>query len=49
MHMHKIGSPEGVNLLEFEPEHQEEQQTAQEQVVQVEGVNVEDLPKCPDH
>ena len=48
--MHAIGSPEGVTLLEFEPEHQEEQQTAQEQVVQVEGgVNVEDLPKCPDH
>ena len=26
VHMHAIGSPEGVTLLEFEPEHQEEQQ-----------------------
>ena len=43
--MHAIGSPEGVTLLEFEPEHQEEQQAAQEQVLQAEGgVNVEDLP-----
>ena len=48
--MHAIGSPEGVTLLEFEPERQEEQQAAQEQEVQAEGgVNVEDLSKCPDH
>ena len=48
--MHAIGSPEGVTLLEFEPEHQEEQQVAQEQEVQTEGgVNVEDLPECSDH
>ena len=40
-----IGSLEGVTLLEFEPEHQEEEQAAQEQEVQAEGgVNVEDLP-----
>ena len=25
VHMHAIGSPKGVTLLEFEPEHQEEQ------------------------
>ena len=25
VHMHAIGSPEGVTLLEFEPEHQEEE------------------------
>ena len=31
--MYAIGSPEGVTLLEFEPEHQEEQQAAQEQEV----------------
>ena len=50
MHRHAIGSPEGVTLLKFEPERQEEQQAAQEQEVQAEGgVNVEDLPKCPDH
>ena len=48
--MHATGSSEGVTLLEFELEHQEEQQEAQEQEVQVEGgVNVEDLPECPDH
>ena len=48
--MHVVGSPEGVTLLEFEPEHQEEQQAAQEQEVQVKrGVNIEDLPECPDH
>ena len=50
MHMHAIGSSKGVTLLEFEPEHQEEQQASQEQEVSVKGgVNVEDLPKCPDH
>ena len=43
--MHAIFSPEGVTLLEFEPERQEEEQVAQEQEVQVEGrVNMEDLP-----
>ena len=48
--MHPIGSPEGVTLLEFEPERPEEQQVAQEQVVQAEGgVNVEDLLECLDH
>ena len=48
--MHAIGSPEGVTLLEFEPERWEEQQAAQEQEVQAEGgVNVEDLPECPNH
>ena len=48
--MHAIGSPEGVTLHEFEPERQEEQQAAQEQEVPAEGgVNIEDLPKCPDH
>ena len=48
--MHAIGSPEGVTLLEFEPERREEQQAAQEQEVQAErGVNVEDLPECPGH
>ena len=47
MYMHVIGSPERVTLLEFEPEHQEEQQAAQEQEVQEEGgINVEDLPEC---
>ena len=45
-----IGSPKGVTLLKFEPEHQEEQQAAQEQEIQAEGgVNLHDLPKCPDY
>ena len=48
VHMHAIGSTEEVTLLEFEPEHQEEQQTAQEQEVQEKrGVNIEDLLECP--
>ena len=47
--MHAIGSPEGVTLLEIKPKRQEEQQATQEQEVQAEGVNVEDLPECPDH
>ena len=34
MHMHAIGVPEGVTLLEFEPVLPEEQQQAQEQEVQ---------------
>ena len=48
--MHGIGSPEGVTLLKFEPEHQEEQWATHGQEVQAEGgVNMEDLPKCLDH
>ena len=50
MHIHAIGSPEEVTLLEFEPEHQEEEDVAQELEVQAEGgVNIEDRPKCPNH
>ena len=50
MHIHVIGSLEGVTLLKFELEHQEEEQAAQEQEVQAEGgVNMKDLPECPDH
>ena len=49
MHMHAIGVPEGVTLLEFEQEFSEEQQQAQEQEVQApKGVNKEVL-ECPDH
>ena len=33
VHMHAIGVPEGVTLLEFEQELQEEEQAAQEQKV----------------
>ena len=50
MHMHAIGVPEGVTLLEFEPVLPEEQQQAQEQEVQTpeEGA-YEEVLECPDH
>ena len=50
MHMHAIGVPEGVTLLEFEPVHPEEQQQAQEPEVQTpeEGAS-EEVLECPDH
>ena len=50
MHMHAIGVPEGVTLLEFEQVLSEEQQQAQEQEVQApeEGAN-EEVLECPDH
>ena len=50
VHMHAIGVLEGVTLLEFEQELPEEQEQVQQQEVQAEGgVNLEDLPECPDH
>ena len=51
VHMHAIGVPEGVTLLEFEQELPEEQQQVQEQEVQPPegGVNEEELLECPDH
>ena len=50
MHMHTIGVPKGVTLLEFEQGLLEEQQPAQEQEVQTpeEGAN-EEVLECPDH
>ena len=50
MHMHAIGVPEVITLLEFEPVLPEESQQAQEQEVQApkEGVN-EEVLECPDH
>jgi hypothetical protein len=47
--MHAIGVPEGVTLIEFEQEGSEEPQAAQEQEVLAGGVNIEDLPECPNH
>ena len=51
MHMHAIGVPEGVTLLEFQPVLPEEPQQAQEQEVQApeEGANEEEVLECPDH
>ena len=50
MHIHAIGVPEGVTLLEFEPVLSEEHQQAQEQEVQTleEGAD-EEVLECPDH
>jgi len=45
-----IGSIEGVTLLEFELEGEETQQEIpQEEVLEGEGQDQEELPKCPDH
>ena len=49
MHMHAIGVPEGVTLLEFEPVHLEEQQQAQEPEVQTPKGASEEVLECPDH
>ena len=50
VHMHAIGVPEGVTLLEFEQVLSEEQQQAQEQEVQApeEGAS-EEVLECLDH
>ena len=51
LHMHTIGVPEGVTLLEFEQGLPEEQQQVQEQEVQAPegGANEEEVLECPDH
>jgi hypothetical protein len=52
MHIHAIGVPEGVTLLEFEGSCQEEQQqpTPEVQEVQPTGeVRDEVIVDCPDH
>ena len=50
MHLHTIGVPKGVTLLEFEQGLPEEQQQAQEQEVQApdEGAS-EEVLECPYH
>jgi hypothetical protein len=51
VHIHAIGVPEGVTLLKFEGEYQEEQQpTPEVQEVQPAGeVPDEVIIDCPDH
>ena len=51
VHMHAIGVPEGVTLLEFEQGLLEEQQQVQEQEVHAPegGVNEEEVLECPNH
>ena len=46
LHIHAIGVPEGVTLLEFEGANQEKEPEVQEAN---EAATAEELPKCPDH
>ena len=48
MLIHK-GSPEGVTLLEFEEEAEENQETPQPATPDGKGQALEELPECPDH
>jgi hypothetical protein len=45
--MHAIGVPEGVTLLEFEKNLEE--QTSEQEVQTPEGVAEGDVVECPDH
>ena len=45
LHIHAIGVPEGVTLLEFEGASQEEEPEVQA----IDEAAVEELPECPDH
>jgi hypothetical protein len=45
--MHAIGVPEGVTLLEFEKNLEE--QTSEQEVQAPEGVAKGDVVECPDH
>jgi hypothetical protein len=51
VHMHAIGVPEGVTLLEFEGLNPGEHPAVEGQEVQAPegGVNDEKLPECPHH
>jgi hypothetical protein len=51
VHIHAIGVPEGVTLLEFEGLNPEERLAVEEQEVQAPkgGAHDEELPECPDH
>ena len=44
-----IGSPEGVTLLEFKEEAEENQKTPQPATPKGEEPAIEELLKCPDH
>ena len=45
----QIGSSEGITLLEFKEELEEQQEAPQAIAPQGEEQTLEDLPKCPDH
>ena len=44
-----IGSPEGVTLLEFEEEVEDNQETPQPIAPEGEEPTTDELPECPDH
>ena len=44
-----IGSPEGVTILEFKEEVEENQETPQPAAPEGEEQAPEELPECPDH
>ena len=44
-----IGSSEGITLLEFEEEPEEQQEAPQAIALEEEEQTLEDLPKYPDH
>ena len=48
MLMH-IGSSEGITLLEFNEEEEEQQEVPQAIALEGEEQTLEDLPECPDH
>ena len=50
LHIHAIGVPEGVTLLEFEGASQEKEQPEEPKVQATdEAATEEELPECPDH
>ena len=44
-----IGSPEGVTLLEFKEDAEENQETPQPAAPEGEEPDTKELPECPDH
>ena len=44
-----IGSSEGITLLEFNEEEEEQQEAPEAIALEGEDQTLEDLPKCPDH
>ena len=44
-----IGSSEGITLLEFDEEPEEQQEAPQPIALEGEEQALEDLPECPDH
>ena len=44
-----IGSLEGITLLEFKAEEEENQEAPQQVALESEEQALEELPECPDH